>query len=656
VGLEESAESKLEPNFVQRSKSDQVDEIPNNIMMDNKEVELQNSSKKKGKSKNLPKTIKRVFPNWTDATMWRKRNRLEKKTRIFKMIGNYHSIKKALYERGWVENKDKTSPCFDLLWTLRQRDIDYDNLRDGQIVNHFRYNGVITTKVGLCRNLSKVINFNNVDIDTFFPKWYALKDEGEWEAFEEHFKVLKAEWIVKRFLKGEQTDPDMLDVAMTVCRRNLLDLDEIIDNPYKWLVKDCEWKVLSQGEKKRGFKKKRDKKVSSLAPVRKNKINSSPNNNAKKGRLVKDMSYKSPSIVTLKLPEIENKQMFSTTKESKGFFVDSHIKDQVLNSMVDDRRILEPQEEEIDTERRIEQTKVAKRPVSSAHTNLLKDVRHIWDKLQNKFPQYAINGDKNIWIAKPAGLSRGRGIQVFSNLEDISAYTRGKDHNWILQKYIENPMIVNNRKFDLRIWVLVTDLNPLTIWFWNKPYVRFPAADYNDANLDDRFIHLTNNSVAKNLKESEIVGDGNMWFIEELQSYLIQKHGTDIWNEKIKPRWHEIVTYSLQAVQDMLDSRKGSMEMFGYDIMVDEQFNSWLIEVNSSPTMEYSTGVTKELAQKVMESVVKVISDYDGGSKQKKKQDVDTGEFELIYKGKKYAEKGLNLFGLNFCWEGRRIY
>ena len=74
-------------------------------------------------------------------------------------------------------------------------------------------------------------------------------------------------------------------------------------------------------------------------------------------------------------------------------------------------------------------------------------------------------------------------------------------------------------QFDLRIWVLVTDWNPLTVWFWNKPYVRFSAADYDETNLEDRFVHLTNNSVGKHSTQ-EAFGEGNMWYSEELSDHL----------------------------------------------------------------------------------------------------------------------------------------
>lgn len=69
-------------------------------------------------------------------------------------------------------------------------------------------------------------------------------------------------------------------------------------------------------------------------------------------------------------------------------------------------------------------------------------------RLKDIDPQYEINGHNNIWIVKPAGLSRGRGIDVFNTLVEIidNCYQEG---HWVAQKYIENPMIVQNRKFDI---------------------------------------------------------------------------------------------------------------------------------------------------------------------------------------------------------------
>lgn len=59
---------------------------------------------------------------------------------------------------------------------------------------------------------------------------------------------------------------------------------------------------------------------------------------------------------------------------------------------------------------------------------------------------------------------------------------------------------------------------------------------------------------------------------------------------------HKIVIATLKGVQDKLDNQRGAIELFGYDIMIDEEFNPWLLEVNSSPAMDFSTPVTKELS------------------------------------------------------------
>jgi len=134
-------------------------------------------------------------------------------------------------------------------------------------------------------------------------------------------------------------------------------------------------------------------------------------------------------------------------------------------------------------------------------------------------PQFELDGERNIWIVKPAGSSRGRGIVLYKNLVEIMDVVSNKSNKttdllqWIVQKYIENPLIVMNRKFDLRQWVLITDWNPLTVWMYAEPYIRFPASDFTFENINNRYAHLSNNSVCKNANHVQTTHEieGNMW-------------------------------------------------------------------------------------------------------------------------------------------------
>ncbi|GFR74584.1 tubulin polyglutamylase TTLL5 [Elysia marginata] len=79
-----------------------------------------------------------------------------------------------------------------------------------------------------------------------------------------------------------------------------------------------------------------------------------------------------------------------------------------------------------------------------------------------------------IWIMKPIAKSQGKGIFLFKKLKDITDWKRGVEYQpqlqqpdgttqpietYVVQRYIENPYLIGGRKFDIRIYVLVTSVS-----------------------------------------------------------------------------------------------------------------------------------------------------------------------------------------------------
>ncbi|KAK9857247.1 hypothetical protein WJX84_000093 [Apatococcus fuscideae] len=246
------------------------------------------------------------------------------------------------------------------------------------------------------------------------------------------------------------------------------------------------------------------------------------------------------------------------------------------------------------------------------------DLEQLLQTLRSVNKQLDIDGMGNVWIMKPAGKSRGRGILCLNSLKGIQDRIRRESSldtsvkTWVVQKYIERPLVIRNRKFDIRLWVLVTEVSPLTIWLYKDCYLRFCAEDYSLEDIGNVYSHLSNNCIARQSEhfEAEDVASGNMWHCQEFASFLDSAQSQpDLWATHLWPQLQQIVLASLSCALDSLEERRSSHELFGYDFVIDESLKAWLIEVNSSPSLEHSTPVTSTLCGDMIDDLFKVVLD-----------------------------------------------
>lgn len=104
-------------------------------------------------------------------------------------------------------------------------------------------------------------------------------------------------------------------------------------------------------------------------------------------------------------------------------------------------------------------------------------------------------------------------------------HENGQESTFIIQKYIDNPLLIHRRKFDFRVFALLTSINKtLKGYYYEDGYIRTSSRVFDLENLNDRFIHLTNDAVQQQAEDFGKFENFNKLSYGDFQRYLNQHH------------------------------------------------------------------------------------------------------------------------------------
>ena len=259
---------------------------------------------------------------------------------------------------------------------------------------------------------------------------------------------------------------------------------------------------------------------------------------------------------------------------------------------------------------------------------------------------------KNLWVLKASNLNRGQCIRLLDSKEKfheiIKDWSQGinlkninkgiTDNNIqfrvnsesnpskseeipmsdtfiteriIVQKYIEKPLCYYGRKCDMRVWVLLTQ--GFKVYVFKEGHLKTCSEKYDINNQKDAFVHITNYSFQKHSSNFQKFELGNEVPFYDFQKFLDKEYKNkkiDV-RKDIMEKVKNIISISMKSVKDKINqkNRNYCFEIFGYDFMMDTDFNVYLLEINSNPGLEISSPWIKAIVPRMVDDALRLTLD-----------------------------------------------
>ncbi|CAJ1434334.1 unnamed protein product [Effrenium voratum] len=237
------------------------------------------------------------------------------------------------------------------------------------------------------------------------------------------------------------------------------------------------------------------------------------------------------------------------------------------------------------------------------------------------------------WIYKPNGEAMGRGIILVGKISDVDSRERPfrtrcknvevfdpkepplKERDFgnygVIQEYMVNPLLLENRKFAVRVYMLVARTKPLLVFHYNFGYIKRCGEFYdeNKFNREDLFRHITNQEFQKKQDDFTTSAAAELMSIEHLDRYLQENYGIPAFRLNF---WQQVKSICMEVCLGMKEGiaekgKLGQFEVFGMDVIVDADQRVYMLEANRDPSWVMDTQVKKAIIPDMVREMMEIV-------------------------------------------------
>lgn len=186
---------------------------------------------------------------------------------------------------------------------------------------------------------------------------------------------------------------------------------------------------------------------------------------------------------------------------------------------------------------------------------------------------------------QPAHTGQGHGIILSDDEDDIIAKVKRQKTSYLVQKYVERPLLVHDTKFDMRQYFLImideTHIRCFSHWICS---VKFASQSFSLDDFDES-IHITNACIQQKYRQSSSIHlpDHHMWTLDQLREYFVYIGRKGVWEREIYPKMKEVIQSIVKESVLDIDLKPGRFELFGNDWIITDDCKPYLLEVNRCP-------------------------------------------------------------------------